>query len=134
VPPVDRRRGSVLFVTGEPWITEFVLMIEKLGYRTVRLSTPRSLPAALSMGLAGGITGVPVPWPQMTKEVGHTLRQYRKICPALSVIVAGPAPFSPSGGEVMASDASAFLPLPSDIEELRRALASGTHPLNGNGR
>ena len=89
MPPVDRRRGSVLFVTGEPWITEFVLMIENLGHRTVRLSTPRSLPAALSVGLAGCITGVLVPWSQMTKEVSCTLRKCRERYPALSVIVAG---------------------------------------------
>jgi hypothetical protein len=124
----------VLFVTGEPWIPEFVSMIEKLGHRAVRLSTPSSLPAALSMGLAGGVAGVLVPWSHMTKEVSCTLRKCRERYPTLSVIVAGPAASLPSGGQMLASDATAFLPLPSDIEEVRRALTSGTHPLNENGR
>ncbi len=118
---------------GEPWITEVVSMIEQAGHRTVRLSTPRSLPAALSMGLAGGVAGVLVAWSQMTKEVSCTLRKCRERYPALSVIVASPAPSLPSGGDVLAEGATAFLPWPSDIEDVRRALASGMRPLNGDG-
>jgi hypothetical protein len=34
---------------------------------------------------------------------------------------------------MLAAEATAFLPLPSDIEEVRRALASGMRPLNGDG-
>ena len=119
---------------GEPWITEVVLMIEKAGHRTVRLSTPSSLPAALSMGLAGGVAGVLVAWSQMTKEVSCTLRKCRERSPALSVIVASPAPSLPSGGDVLAEGATAFLPWPSDIEGVRRALESGVHMQDGNGR